>query len=739
MKSLRRSIFGLGSGFGAALFALSLGGSDALAAAPAAPLPTAPAKTLKKPVTDEFHGKKVVDDYRWLEDFADPAVRTWNDEQNRATRAAIDPSAALPAVRERVKELITSSSASYFGLVERGGVLFARKFQPPREQPLLVVLKSADDPGSERILLDPLQKNSQGTTAIDFYVPSLDGELVAVSLSDRGTEDGTVHIYEVKTGKELPDVIPRVNGGTAGGSVAWNADHSGLFYTRYPRGTERPKEDQNFYQQVYLHKLGTDTKDDTYCVGKDFPRIAETTLTTSDNGKYVLATVGNGDGGEYAHYLLGAGAPGVWTQITRFADQVVQGTFGLDGSLYLVSRNGAPRGKLLRLAAGSTQLAQAKVVVPQSDAVIEQVLATTGRLYVLELLGGLSQLRSFDLNGGAPAQVPIKPVSTVSELVRRPGDELLLRNETFVEPPAWYRYEPKAGKAVKTALFVTSPVDFSDIEVARHLVPSKDGTKVPLTILHKKGLKLDGKNPTQLTGYGGFGVSLTPNFGVMRKVWLEQGGVLAVANLRGGGEFGEEWHKSGNLLKKQNVFDDFIACAQHLIDSRITSPGRLAIQGGSNGGLLMGAVVTQRPELFRSVVSRVGLYDMLRFMLYPNGAFNVTEYGTPKDPAQFGALYAYSPYHNVKDGTAYPAMLFVSGENDPRVNPADSRKMVARLQAASSSGLPILLRTSASSGHGSSTLSEGIKEQADVLTFLFQTLGVNYQPKSGRHASTLPR
>lgn len=730
MKPLRLCFSGL--------LALCLGAAPATAAeAPptaAAAAVTAPAKTPKKPVTDEFHGNKVVDDYRWLETFADPAVRAWNDAQNRYSRAVLDQSPALGAIRDRVKELITASSAAYFDLSTRGGVLFARKFQPPRDQPLLITLKSPDEPGSERVLVDPLKLNSAGTTTIDFYVPSLDGELVAVSLSDRGTEDGTVHVYEVRSGKELADVVARVNGGTAGGSLAWNGDHSGFYYTRYPRGSERAKEDLNFYQQVYFHKLGTDTKDDTYAIGKDFPRIAEINLQTSPNGKYVLCTVGNGDGGEYAHYLL-ALAGGGWAQLTQFADHLTHGVFGLDGSLYLVSRDGAPRGKLLRLPAGSTQLAAAKVVVPQSEAVIEHVLATKGRLYVQDLLGGVSQLRSFDLNGGAPSLVPVKPVSTVSELVRGRDEEVLFRNVTFIEPAAWYRYAPAggklAGKVQKTALVVTSPVDFSDIEVGRHQVASKDGTKVPLTLLHKKGLKLDGKNPTLLTGYGGFGVSLTPNFGVIRRVWLEQGGVIAIANLRGGGEFGEEWHKGGNLLKKQNVFDDFIACAQHLIDSGVTSPGKLSIQGGSNGGLLMGAVVTQRPELFRAVAAHVGLYDMLRFVLYPNGAFNVTEYGTPKDPEQWKALYGYSPYHHVKEGTAYPAMLFVSGENDPRVNPADSRKMVARLQAASTSGLPILLRTSSSSGHGASSLSESIKEQADVFGFLFQQLGVAYKPVAG--------
>ncbi|HRI54047.1 MAG TPA: S9 family peptidase, partial [Pseudomonadota bacterium] len=440
MKPLRLSFSGL---LALCLGAAPAGAAEAPppAAAPSAASVTLPAKTLKKPVTDEFHGNKVIDDYRWLETFADPAVRAWNDAQNRYSRAVLDQSPALGAIRDRVKELITASSAAYFDLSVRGGVTFSRKFQPPRDQPLLVTLKSADEPGSERVLVDPLKLNSAGTTTIDFYVPSLDGELVAVSLSDRGTEDGTVHVYEVKSGKELPDVVPRVNGGTAGGSLAWNGDHSGFYYTRYPRGSERAKEDLGFYQQVYFHKLGTDTKDDTYAIGKDFPRIAEINLKTSPNGKYVLCTVGNGDGGEYEHHLLTL-AGGSWARLTKFADHLTHGVFGLDGALYIVSRDGAPRGKLLRLPAGSSQLAAAKVVVPQSEAVIEHVLLTKGRLYVQDLLGGVSQLRSFDLNGGAPSLVPVMPVSTVSELTRGRDEEILFRNVTFVEPAAWYRYAP---------------------------------------------------------------------------------------------------------------------------------------------------------------------------------------------------------------------------------------------------------------------------------------------------------
>jgi prolyl oligopeptidase len=707
--------------------ALALG---CLAGLRSADLP-APLLTPKKPVTDVYHGVKVVDDYRWLEDAKDPAVRRWIDEQNQATRAYFDRLHDLDQIRRRVEKLVAGSSADYFALRFRKGAFFALKSQPPKNQPLLVTLKSVDEPLGEHVVLDPNKIDEKGTTTIDFYVPSPDTRLVAVSLSEGGSENGTVHVYEVDSGKELADVIPRVYGGTAGGSVAWNGDGTGFYYTRYPRGDERPPEDQGFYQQVYFHKLGTPTAEDRYSLGKDFPRIAETVLTTRDDGRYVLASVANGDGGEFAHYVLGPS--GDWTQVTHFADGVTGAAFGPDDTLFLLSHKDAPRGKILRLSLDSPKLDRAKVIVPESGgeerAAVQGFLPAEHRLYVVDLVGGPSRLRVFDLDGKPEPAVPLAPVSAVEQVVRLHGDEVLFRSETYLEPPAWYRYDPAGGKVTRTALRRTSPADFGDVEVVRDFAVSKDGTKVPLTILLRKGTKRDGTNPTLLYGYGGYDISLVPQFQAGLKVWLEQGGVYAVANLRGGGEYGEEWHKAGNLTHKQNVFDDFIACAHYLIDEKYTNPKRLAIRGGSNGGLLMGAALTQQPELFRAVVSHVGIYDMLRAELYPNGVFNVTEFGTVKDAEQFKALYGYSPYHHVKDGTAYPAVFLLTGANDARVDPYNSRKMAARLQAATSSGLPVLLRTSFGSGHGvDSSLSERIEEQAEVDTFLFHELGVEYRP-----------
>jgi prolyl oligopeptidase len=437
---------------------------------------------------------------------------------------------------------------------------------------------------------------------------------------------------------------------------------------------------------------------------------------------------------------------GHWTQLTRFEDGIVSLKFGADLALYLLSRKDAPRGQILRLplvesdhaqtSVAKLDLAQAKVVVPQSSggadesdrASIENFSPTFGHLYVIDVVGGPSRVRVFDTQGKALPAPTLPAISSVGQVVPVGGGDVLFFTATYLEPAAWYRFDAATGKAVRTALFQTSPIHFDDAEVVRAFATSKDGTRIPINIIRLKGAKLDGSNPTLLSGYGGYGISTKPGFaGSFARVWLDQGGILVRSSLRGGAEYGEQWHAAGNLTHKQNVFDDFIACAQYLIDEKYSSPSHLAILGGSNGGLLMGAAFTQRPDLFRAVVSSVGIYDMLRVELDPNGAFNVTEYGTVKDPEQFKALYAYSPYHHVKEGTAYPAILMPTGENDHRVNPMQSRKMIARLQAADSSGRPILLRTSSSAGHGIGTsLDEAIEQNADVLSFLFDQLGTPY-------------
>jgi prolyl oligopeptidase len=689
------------------------------------PRPSDPPPSPRKPVTATYFGSSVTDDYRWLEDGRDAAVRAWSDAQNAYARSVLDALPSVAAIRSRAREIADFPSPAYSSLKFRGGVLFAIKNQPPKQQPFLVTLASAGDPASERILVDPNTLDPNGTTAIDFYEPSRDGRLVAVSLSEGGSEEGTLFVFDAGSGRKLPDVIPRVNGGTAGGDVAWNADGSGFHYTRYPRPGERSGEDLAFFQQVYFHRLGAAVERDAYEIGREFPRIAETSLESSEDGLLLLATVKNGDGGDAAQFLRSP--DGRWARVAGFSDDAIRGRFGPDGSLYLLSRKGAPRGRLLRLAPGVSELSRATVAVPESDGSIDDFCVAKDRVYVAETVGGPSRVRVFALDGSPAGTVPLLPVSSVSGLVAIGDGRVLFENQSDLVPPAWYRTGPD-GRVEPTALRRASAVDFSDTEVVLDFAQSPDGTRVPLRILHLKGTRHDGSRPTLLYGYGGYGIAQRPVYSPLRRIWIEQGGVYAVAGLRGGGEYGDAWHRAGNLTRKQNVFDDFAACARHLVAAGYTRPARLAIEGGSNGGLLMGAALTQHPELFAAVVAHVGIFDMLRVELSPNGAFNVTEFGTVEDPEQFRALYAYSPYHHVRDRTAYPPVLFLTGANDARVDPMQSRKMTARLQATGSRG-PFLLRTSSSSGHGlGSSLDERVSQAVDVYAFLFDRLGVSYRP-----------
>ena len=685
-------------------------------------LPSVPAP--REPHTNVFFEVAVVDDYQWLEDASAPAVRVWTRMENERTRAYFAQLPFRDGIAQQLAQLRGEESARYNDLQERKGRIFALRFKPPAQQPVLVRLSSLEAPALWRTVFDPNAYNTNGTTAIDWYLASPDGRLVAVSLSEGGSEQGTLHFFEVETGRKLADEIPRVQFPTGGGSAAWTADGAGILYTRYPHEGERPPADINFYQQVWSHRLGTPVADDQYAIGKDFPRIAEIELEASPDGQWIVASVANGDGGDFAHYLRDAA--GKWQQVTRFEDGIKRVKFGRDGALYLLSRKNAPRGQVLRLPLGTPALAKATVAAPKGRGTVQEFAPSDHGLYVSYLLGGPSALFYYPRGSTRSREIPIPPISAVSGLDSWQGDDAVLGNVSYVKPFAWFTYNQASKALRRTALYMTAPVDFDDIEVVREFATSKDGTKVPVNILHKQGLKRDGQNPTLLYGYGGYGVSLTPGFDSTHRIWFDAGGVYAVANLRGGGEYGEEWHKAGNLTHKQHVFDDFIAAAEHLVKRGYTNPSKLAVEGASNGGLLMGAFLTQRPDLARAVVSRVGIYDMLRVELDPNGQFNITEFGTVKDLEQFKALYAYSPFHHVRDGVRYPAMLLPTGDNDGRVNPAHSRKMAARLQAASGSELPILFRSSATAGHGiGSSLKDRITEQADVLAFLFDQLGVD--------------
>ncbi|MES1176687.1 MAG: prolyl oligopeptidase family serine peptidase [Myxococcales bacterium] len=684
--------------------------------------PSAP----RRPTSITLHGVAITDDYQWLEPNSDE-VKAWSEAQNAATRRVLDAFPGRAELTAQVRKLMAVSTPAWSGLQFAGGHLFALERLPPKQQPFLVVMQ-APSPEGARVAFDPNLRDPTGGTSIDWFRVSDDAKWVAVSLSQGGSESGSVHVFDVATGHERSeDTVPYVQGGTAGGSLAWTKDATGFWYTRYPHPGERPQADLDFYQQLYFHRLGMDPKLDTPSLVDDLPRIAEIQLERSEDGRFLLANVANGDGGEVAHFLLDTRAKTAkFRKIADYAEQVKEAKFGFDGRLWLRSIHDAPHGRLLALDPARPELAQAKVVVPESTAVIESFEVTKRRLFVLDQLAGEHGMRRFDVTGKPLGGLPLLPVSSVEQVVRLAGDDLLFSNESYLEAPAWYQWDDAHSALGKTALAETPAASFGDAEVVRETCTSKDGSAVPLTILRRKDAVLNGNHPFLLYGYGGYSVNLTPRYRALQRVWLDQSGIFAVANLRGGGELGEAWHQAGQLTHKQNVFDDFIACAQHVIDAGYTRPEWLTIKGASNGGLLMGAALTQAPQLFRAVVSGVGIYDMLRVESTPNGAFNVTEFGTVKDEAQFRALYDYSPYHRVRDGVRYPAVLLMTGENDPRVDPFHSRKMAARLQVASSSKLPVLLRTSGNTGHGYGTpLDAAIEEQVDTYAFLFGQLGIS--------------
>jgi len=686
------------------------------------PIPPTP----KHPVTDIYQGTAVTDDYRWLEDGTDPEVLAWSEAQNAAARDHLDGLPSRELLRARIRRLF-DETPRYWPSDFAGGRLFALKRQPPFEQLMLVGIADPDDLASERVIVDPNALDASGATAIDWFVPSLDGRLVAVSLSTGGSENGTLHVFDVDTGSETGDVIPRVQYGTAGGSVAWLEGSRAFFYTRYPHPGERDDADLNFHQQVWRHELGRPVDEDRYEVGREFPRIAEVEMTSSRDGTKALARVAHGDGGDCEFWLWASG--GAWRQLSTADERIVGAMFAPDGSIWLRSLAGAPNGQILQLPSAAARLSDAVVVLPQGAGSIDDWTVTGSRLYAVVINGGPSELRAFDHAGRAVATAATPPISAIGALVRMAGDEVLFGSVSYVSPESFQRWTAGAGEHRATALRASSSADLSGVEVIRATAVSRDGTRVPMTILRPRGIKLDGHAPVLLYGYGGYGMSLTPRYNPALLAWLEQGGIYVEANTRGGGEYGDDWHRAGHLTRKQNVFDDFIACAEFLVQAHYTSPARLAIMGASNGGLLMGAILTQRPELARAVACNVGVLDSLRVEQDDNGAFNVTEFGSTADPEQFRALHAYSPFHRVRDGVRYPAVLFTTGANDPRVNPYHSRKMTARLQAATTSGRPVLLRTSNKAGHGmGSSVDETVGLYADQFAFLFDQLGVSVRP-----------
>ena len=725
-----------------ALFLVACGDSpsDDQAGAPAEPLAAEPDPGPKPPVSrievvsDQYHGVDVEDPYRWLENWEDQEVRDWSDGQNTYARSMLSALPERPAVHARITEILKSAEAVQYTTVRRAAndSLLALKQDPDKQQALLVIMGTDGDPAGETVLVDPNVLDPEGGTSIDWFVPSHDGALVAVSMSSGGSESGDVHLYTIPSGERTDVVIERVNGGTAGGHLAWFPDDSGFYYTRYPRPGERAEEDMHFFQQVWQHKLGTPATEDSHVIGEDFPRIVEIRLLVDRDSGRLLVWSQDGDSNRFAMHLRQP--DGAWVQFSQFGDGAIQAAFGPDNALFVISRAGAPRGRLLRIDAQNPMLEAATEVIPEGEGALlhsfyspssPTMLIVEDRIYLVYQMGGPNELQVYSLAGepqDAPEQMEI---GRVTGLARAGGSDVYFSNESYLAMRRWSHFRAEDGSTTQLAISSESPVDHSDVEVVREFATSKDGTKIPVNILMPKGATRDGTRAILVSGYGGYGISITPSLSLSRHILFENGVLFAQANLRGGGEYGEAWHRQGNLTNKQNVFDDFAAVIRHLVERRYAAPDRVAIVGGSNGGLLMGATIAQNPDLVAAAVSHVGIYDMLRVELDPNGQFNIPEFGTVEDPEQFAALRAYSPYHNLREGVSYPPILLPTGANDPRVNPAHSRKFTARLQAVQGGTGEVLLRTSGETGHGGGTpLNEVIELLSDQYAFVFHHLGV---------------
>ena len=678
---------------------------------------------------DEFHDVVVSDPNRWLEDGSATEVKAWVAEQNLQTRKYLDSLPSQPAIAKKLLQIETATSTFDKSISQAGGKLFALTHNPAAQQPQLTQLFLSGGAVTRKVIFDPNTHTTGGSISIDWFEPSPDGKSVAASLSLNGSEDGTLHVFDVDSGKELEQPIAHVQYPTAGGSLAWNAASNGFWYTRFPDDSA-PEAERHFNQQVYYHELGKASATDRLVLATQdgLPRTAEIFLDNRYAYSSALASVQLGDGGEWQHFLVSTkGAQ----KIVGYDQKIKAAVLANDGTVFGISFQNTLNGKLVKL---QPPYRSVTTIVPatQTSFITEehtQAIAISGkRIFATLIDGGPTVLKSYDFNGKSELVIPTPDISDVSSLVTMPDGNLLFDERSYLLPPHYTLWRASTTRSEPTLLRRDTPMDVSDLQVQRVFATSKDGTKIPISVITKKGFVANGATPLVLYGYGGYGVSMTPNF--IRPYWylvLKGGGAIAIANIRGGGEYGERWHQQGMLTHKQNVFDDFAAAATYLVQQKYTQTDRLALLGGSNGGLLMGAVLTQHPTLAHAVVSAVGIYDMLRVELDPNGSFNTSEFGTTNDPEQFRALFAYSPLHNVKAGQQYPAVLLATGDNDGRVNPLHSRKFAAALQA-SGTKQPVYLRTSAGAGHGiGSSLSESVQLNADITAFLFDQLHLDWQ------------
>lgn len=666
-----------------------------------------------RPAASTLHGVTVNDPYRWLENAQDPAVQAWIKAQNEHTEAVL---AAMPdgkAMTERVQQLAITSTTRSSPLLA-GGTLFYMQETPPQPQPQLMAQAWPD--GKARVLVD--LNAGDGSTAITGYWPSPTGRYLAYGTAEGGSELTTLHVLDATTGKVLSDALPYAGGGTTPQDVAWDADEHGFVYVRFPLPPSGTKVRQ-FDAALVHHVLGQASRADEVVFGKSYSKVAEYHLLASPGARQLAVLANIGDGGSAEVYLRQGAA---WKKVLG-QEANVRNAAWVGQRLLVTSFADAPRGKLLAVDA------QGKVttVVAQREGALQNIAPIADGFLVTRSWGPDWWAEQYDAQGRRVRRLPLPAHDiTIEGIAAEQGqDHALITYGGWTLPARWADYDAKSG-SLRTVFEVKPAADYSKVEVHRIDGTSKDGTKIPVTVLSMPGITPDGQRPTILYSYGGYDIPITPHFIGPELAWLERGGVLAFANIRGGNEYGQDWHAQGQKLHKQNVFDDFHAAALALFGTHWTDRKHLGILGESNGGLLMGASLVQHPDDYRAVVAMVGIYDVIRHEThFTNGAYNVSEFGTVNDPAQFKATLAYSPLQNVKPHTAYPAVLMTTGANDPRVAPWQSRKFTAALQNATTSDQPILLLTRMNAGHGiGAPFSQRVGNTAIMLTFFAQELGL---------------
>ncbi len=669
-------------------------------------------------VIDTIYGVSVSDPYRWLEPSADPEVGKWTDTQNALTRAALDSLPFREKIKTRLAELWNYARST--APSKHGSRYLFYKNSGLQNQSVLYVKEGLD--AEPRTLIDPNTFSTDGTLAMDWTSTSDDGTMIAYGVSASGSEDATLHVMNANTHEVLPLEITRCKYT----SVAWEKDNSGFFYTRYPVKGTVPASDENYHQRLYYHKIGADASTDSLIYERPEQKELGIGVGMSEDCRYLIVVVYAGTGQTNELYYMDlAKRDGLRPIVTGFASAYT--AVIVENQIYVITRENAPNFKVMVADMSDPRHENWKELIPESDESLQEIRCINRRLVLTYLHNAYSVVKLYSLTGAFEKEIALPTLGDVNSITGKWDEpEMFLSFSSFVYSPTILRYHFDNGSLDS---YEKSTVKFDPGTYETHQVwyPSRDGTKISMFIVHKKGLKLDGSNPTLLYGYGGFSVNMTPYFSSSLLLWFDHGGVYAMPNLRGGNEYGEKWHEAGMLEKKQNVFDDFIAAAEWLIANKYTSRDRLAIEGGSNGGLLTGAVMVQRPNLCKAVLCEVPLLDMIRYQNFLIARFWVPEYGSAEDSSQFKYLLAYSPYHNIKPNTQYPAALIKAGESDGRVDPCHARKFAAEMQAVNVGDNPILLWIERKAGHGQGKpISMQLDDSADNWAFLFWQLQMKW-------------